>query len=180
MEGVPEMRTLSLILLSACSWAATLERMTVAEMTAKATTIVRGRVQSSRTFAKGQLFYTISSVAVSERWKGDAGSVIEVATPGGTIGGMSQTFSGVPVLGGGKEYVFFLWRGTDGLNKVIGLSQGLFDVAVGAKGEALAVRPAVTEGIVDAAGQPVADSGFRFRVSDLRNQVQRDLELSER
>lgn len=167
------MRALVLILLSASAWAATLERMSLTDMTAKATTIVRGRVQSARTVAIGRVFYTISSVTVTERWKGDAGSAIDVATPGGTMGGMSQTFSGVPVLGSGKEYVLFLWRGRDGLNKVIGLSQGLFDVAIGVKGEAYAVRPAVTEGMVDAAGQPVTDSGYRLRLGELRSQVRR-------
>ena len=179
---VPDMRALlPILLLSTGAWAATLEKLTMQEMTSKATTIVRGRVQSARTVARGQVLYTISSVTVTENWKGEAGGTIEVATPGGKVGGLTQTFSGVPVLGNGKEYLFFLWRGKDGLNKVIGLSQGLFDIAVGVKGETFAVRQAVTEGMVDAAGQPVSDSGLRMRLSDLRSYVQQaDVEAAER
>ena len=105
---------------------ATLERLSLDDMIAKSTVIVRGKVTSAYAAASGPIIYTNYTVQVSERLKGQAGSSVEVSVPGGAANGLRQTFSGAPTLNAGEEFVFFLFTGRDGRTAIIGLTQGLF------------------------------------------------------
>jgi hypothetical protein len=100
---------------------------------------------------------------------------MDVVVPGGGLGALRQTFSGAPKLASGSDYLLFLWRGPSGLNHVIGLSQGVFDVQRDASGEAVAFRPATSELMLDSAGQTVRDQAIRFRLKDFRARVTRTL-----
>jgi hypothetical protein len=152
--------------------AATLEKLSLDEMAQKSTAIVRGRVLSSYSAQHGPLIYTHYRVQISETWKGAAAADVDVVVPGGAVRGLRQTFSGAPVLAPNDEYVLFLWTGASGLTRVIGLTQGMFSVTKGASGEALAVRPAAAEAMIDrATGRPVRDEGLTLRIGDLRQHV---------
>ena len=50
---------------------------------------------------------------------------MEVQFPGGVVNRMRQTYSGVPQMKAGDEFVFFLWTAKPA-TQVIGLTQGLF------------------------------------------------------
>ena len=173
--------TIAFFLMATSAHSATLEKLSLDEMTRKSTAIIRGRVQSCAGEFRGAVIYTHCKVNVSEIWKGSVPGQTDVATLGGAARGAAQNFSGAPTLKPGEEYVLFLWTGKSGLTQVIGLSQGVFEIkpeAVSApskagKTQAIAERPASTEVMLDASGSPVQDSSLRMKVSDLKERVQR-------
>ncbi|MBI1898347.1 MAG: hypothetical protein HYZ57_17060 [Acidobacteria bacterium] len=160
---------------SASLWGATLEKLSLEQMTMQSAAIVRGRVQSCAGEAHSSLIFTRCRVAVSEQWKGRGGRMADVAVLGGTARGLSQTFAGAPKLRPGEEYVFFLWAGRSGLPQVIGLSQGLFEVVQGSGGKTAAVRAASSDKMTDSSGRVVTDTGLEISVDELRRRVARIL-----
>jgi hypothetical protein len=112
----------------AALYAATLERLTVEQMAQQATAVVRGTVGEGRTARFGALVYTLHRFEAIEQWKGAPTGVLEVAVPGGTLGGVTYSFAGTPELRAGDEYVLFLWTGPSGRTQIVGLSQGVFRV----------------------------------------------------
>jgi len=159
------------LLLGLLCQAATLERLSLDEMTQKSTAIVRGRVTGSFTTQHGSMIYTHYRLDVSERWKGGDTAVAGVVVPGGVAGGLRQAFAGVPRLAAGREYVLFLWTGPSGLTHLIGLSQGVFNLSRDAGGDWTAYRPACAEVMLDKDGTPVHDQAVTLRLSDLRQRV---------
>jgi hypothetical protein len=165
------MRTLFVItglLCAHASSAATLEKLSIDEMSQKSTVIVRGRVNSCAGEQRASVIYTRCRVSVTERWKGKAGAQLEFLVPGGTARGLTQVFTGTPNFAPGTEYVLFLWGDKSGSLQVIGLSQGAFDV----KADGASVkRPASTERMLDASGQPVKDQAVEMSVAALKQRV---------
>ncbi len=180
------MRRLSLGLLllltgAGVSAAATLEKLTLDEMIQKSTAIVRGTVTGSWVAQRGPMYYTHWRMRVTQRWKGQAASEVEVSTPGGSLNGLRQVFPGVPVLTEGSEYVLFLWTGSNGLNQIIGLSQGLFDLKVDGAGSPLLSRPATKEVMLDPkTGREIEDEAMQMRLSSLTGRIQRVLGAARR
>lgn len=156
--------------------ATTLEKLSIEQMSQKATAIVRARVEGCRATFRSATIYTICTVRVTESWKGRSGHTVEVATPGGTAQGLSQSFSGAPALVTGQDYVLFLWTGRSGLTQLIGLSQGVFDLGLTSKGEAVAQRSPIAAPMLDAGGHQVTDDGIELRVRDLKRRVTAALE----
>ena len=159
---------------------ATLERLSLADMIAKSTAIVRATVGGSSVMHNGPVIYTHFQLEVTERYKGSAQSTIDLALPGGISGGIQQVYSGVPQIHAGEDYVFFLWTGKSGLTQIIGLSQGLFAVSgAGAKEPAL-TRTASHETMLDhATGRQVQDQTLKMTLSALRSQIHAQLTQSE-
>ncbi len=153
--------------------AATLEKLTLDEMIQKSTAIVRGQVLSSYAAAQGSFIYTHYRIHVTDRWKGGDQAELDVVVPGGTAGGLRQTFSGAPTLKPGSEYLLFLWTGRSGLTHVMGLTQGLFDLHRAGDGDLMAFRPATTELMLDSEGKLVKDAPLSLRLKDLRGRVAR-------
>jgi hypothetical protein len=93
--------------------------------------------------------------------------------PGGTARGLSQSFSGSPVLKQGDEFVFFLWTSKGGITWIIGLTQGLFSLAPGDAGtDRTATRSASRELMLDRqTSRPVKDSTLSMKLSDLRSRI---------
>jgi hypothetical protein len=152
--------------------AATLQKLSLDDMTQKSTAIVRARVLSSYAAQHGAIIYTHYRVQVSEWWKGSGRSELDLVVPGGLAGGLRQTFSGAPRLPLGGEGVFFLWTGPSGLTHIIGLSQGLFLVGRDANGEVVAKRAASTERMIDpVSGRLMADEAVTLPLSELRHRV---------
>lgn len=151
--------------------AATLEKLSLDEMIAKSTEIVRGRVVSTAPAARGSILYTTARIQVTERFKGPAGTSVEVWIPGGRSGNLRQTFSGAPTLATGAEYVLFLWAGKSGVRQVIGFSQGAFDVKTDSKGGVQVMRAASHETMLDKSGNEVEDSALQLSLADLRKKI---------
>jgi hypothetical protein len=148
--------------------AATLEQMSIEDLTRESTSIVRGSVGESRTAQVGPLIYTFTTLRIAENLKGEAVREIEIALPGGRIGDLSQRFGGVPQLEPGKEYLFFLWRGPSGLTQVTGLSQGLIEIKDAAGSDRFAVRePSPELLIAPGSGEAVKNGGLRMPLREL-------------
>lgn len=163
-----------LALMGAGLWATTLEKMPVDDMARKSTAIVRGRLSGTGAGAqRGSVIYTVYRLQVSEILKGNVGPTAEVFVPGGSFGGYRQSFAGSPVLEQGVEYVVFLWTSPKGVTQVIGLGQGVFEVKLGASGEAMLTRGPVDAQFVDATGRPVEDAGLKLTLSGLKQTVAR-------
>src|SRR5947208_1198784 len=90
---------------------ATLERLSLDDMIAKSTSIVRGTVGGSWAAFAGPVIYTHYTIQVEEKLKGTAGNSVEVVVPGGVVNNLRQSFSGAPALIGGSRYVLFLYTG---------------------------------------------------------------------
>jgi hypothetical protein len=160
---------------------ATLERLTLDDMIAKATLIVRGKVAGAHTSVSGPVIYTQYTVQVAERLKGSAGSTVEVTVPGGVANGMRQSFAGAPTLNTGDDFVFFLYTGRDGRTSILGLTQGLFALPAGAGADPESTRAASRELMLDRrTGRPVKDETMILRLSDLRARVSQGLKGTSR
>lgn len=163
---------LSLGLFVCCSVpAATLQRLTFDQMTQDATAIVRARVTGSSASFTGATIYTHYKLQVSEVWKGS--EAVELMLPGGDAGGYRQSFPGVPALKTGAEYVLFLWKsGSTGITHLVGLTQGLFEVATRTNGSILISRPRIGETVLDSTGRQVKDEAVRMNLGAMKTRVQ--------
>jgi hypothetical protein len=161
-------------LLCACmlpSRAATLEQLSLDEMIAQSTAIVRAKVlEGGYTATSNSVIYTHIPIRVSERLKGSL-PTNEVAVPGGSVGQVRQTFEGTPVLKPGEEYVLFLWTSPSGLNQVIGLTQGLFAVAPGESGPTATRRASSEHMVARGTGRPVSDQDLVMPLAGLRARI---------
>jgi hypothetical protein len=151
---------------------ATLERLTLDDMIAKSTMVVRGRVSDSWVAMTGAVIYTHYKVQVSESLKGNPGSSVEVMVPGGTLNGRKQSLAGSPVLHRGDEFVFFLWTSRTGITWITGLTQGLFALPGDSTADPMARRAATSELMLDpATARPVKDAALAMKLSDLRQRI---------
>ena len=153
---------------------ATLERLSLDDMIAKSTSIIRGTVTGSSAAFSGSIIYTHYKVQVTECFKGtaNAGSTVDIAVPGGILNNLRQSFSGAPTFLPGDDFVFFLWTSKAGLTQVIGLTQGLFSVAADGTADPVATRSASHELMLDGAtGKPVKDTTLTMHLSQLRSTI---------
>ena len=174
MPGGPKLRktvTILLGLLSAFVSArgATLEQLSMEQMSQNATSIVRATVAGSYTSISNSTVYTHYTLRTVETWKGVAAG--EVMVPGGTFGNVRQVFPGVPQLKPGSEYVLFLWKSSTGITHLVGLTQGLFEVDRQTDGSSLATRAKIGEMMLDASGRKVADKAVSLVLTDMRSRV---------
>jgi hypothetical protein len=161
----------ALLLLVAPFQAATLERLSLDEMSSQATSIVRGRILGSFGQFVGPVVYTHYKVQVTERYKGTTANALTVLLPGGSANGVQHDVAGAPQLNNGEEYVLFLWTGKSGITHIIGLSQGVFSLPQG-ETDPVAVRNASTEMMIDpATGLAVKDQRLTIRLSDLKSRI---------
>ena len=82
----------------------TMQQLSMDDLAVKSTAIIRGHVTDSYTSVSGPTVYTHYHVAITETWKGTVSKVVDVALPGGTSGGVRQSFPGVPQLSTGVDY----------------------------------------------------------------------------
>jgi hypothetical protein len=159
---------LIVVLWACCSAAAaTLQQLSLDQMTQSATAIVRARVTGSSASLTGSTIYTHYKLQISETWKGAPGA--EVMIPGGVAGGYRQSFPGMPALQTGAEYVLFLWKSSKtGITHVVGLSQGIFNITPQADGSLEVSRPVIGETMLDANGRPVRDHAVQMQLSELK------------
>jgi hypothetical protein len=150
--------------------AATLQQLSLDQMSQSATAIVRARVTGSSGSFTGSTIYTHYKLQISETWKGAPAA--EVMLPGGVAGGYRQSFPGVPALQTGAEYVLFLWKSSKtGITHVVGLNQGILNVTPHADGSFQVGRPAIGETMLDTAGNQVKDRAIQIRLDDLKTRI---------
>ena len=151
---------------------ATLERLSLDEMIAKSTSIVRGKVMQAWAAPAGPAIFTHYTVRVNETLKGSGGDSVELVVPGGEVNGIRQSFSGAPVLTTGDEFVFFLYTGRTGTTMILGLTQGLFALPAKGGSDPTATRAATRELMLDRqTGQPVKDETLTMHLSEIRSRI---------
>jgi hypothetical protein len=151
---------------------ATLEQLSMSDLIAKSTAIVRAKVVSSYAAMSGPVIYTHYQLQVSERYKGAAQSTVDLAIPGGVAHGVRQVWGGAPQLDNGADCVFFLWTGKSGLTQVMGLSQGLFTVAQDGSTDPTVTHTASHELMLDHnTGRAVHDQTLAMPLSGLKAQI---------
>jgi hypothetical protein len=175
MVKLVKRRFLSVFLLTVCLSSlrsATLERLSLDDMITKSTAIVRGKITASNASFSGPIIYTHYTIQVSEHFKGDSRSSVDLVVPGGVANNVRQSFPGTPELKSGDEFVFFLWTGRSGQIQIIGLTQGLFALAPGASSSTMATRAASKELMLErGTGQQVKDQTLVMSLSDLRLRI---------
>jgi hypothetical protein len=114
---------------------------------AAAKAIVTGTVIDgyARRAANG-LIETVTSVAIDERLKGDGDArTIDVALPGGAVGGERMSVSGVPRFSAGERVLLFLDRNKQGEWTTIAFALGAFRFGRDAQGRGVVTRGAEEE-----------------------------------
>jgi hypothetical protein len=165
-------------LMAAVCPATTLVKLSVDEMVAQSTDIVRGRVSNCEAVQRGSAIMTQCVVRVSERLKGVTASTMAIAIPGGVVRNANgrrvrQVIVGAPALNEKQEYLLFLWTGRTGVTQLIGLSQGALEIKVNG-GQAVAERaPMPDAAFRNARGEEVDDDGVSVSLESIRRRVQR-------
>lgn len=107
----------------------TVERLSLDDLTIKASSIVRGRVLDVRSRWDGERRFILTDavIEVSEVWKGDASRIVTLTSVGGRVGDTILHVSGMPAFDTGEEAVVFVEK-KRAMNVVLGLSQGKLQV----------------------------------------------------
>ena len=126
-----------LMLLFAVLWvstayAATLQILTLDEMTGISSAIVQGRIVASRSDwinGKGSLIYTYYTVQADSYLKGNLGRTFQLTEPGGSVGTIVGSVPGAPIFQVGEHVLLFVQTdGPKSFHQAIGYEQGVFRV----------------------------------------------------
>jgi len=131
---------------------------------AEATLIVRGHVTDVRTVAPpGGRVETAATVAVEAALKGTPDAFISVRVPGGQVGRLRVVAIDAPRFTPGEVAEFFLKSGSDNILRPIGLSLGVYRVAIDPQTGQTAISPPLAVGLTAAPGPVVhGDPGRRL------------------
>lgn len=166
---------LASVALLAPAGATTLLKMSMNDLIAQSTSIVRAKITGSRTSAVGKDIFTYYQVQVSDTLKKGAILPAEFAVPGGVYGNLRQIAVGSPVFAEGQEYVLFLWTSRSGMTQIIGLTQGMFNLTQDASGAAVLNRPVIADEMVDKSGKEVTGAAVTMKWSELRDMIAKAL-----
>jgi hypothetical protein len=123
--------------------ATTLRKLSTRDLLVRSDLIIVGKVLSteSRWLFPIGMIVTDVTFSVERRAKGGPGpSTIVVRNPGGRVGDVAQDVDGVPAFAPGDEVLLFLDRLSDGVNVLMGLSQGKVDLVRDATGRLVMER----------------------------------------
>jgi hypothetical protein len=130
----------------------TVERLTPAELVARAETIVWGDVVDVQADwdAGHQRIYTAVQVAPRELLKGPQAPVVALKLPGGERDGIACVFHGMPRFDRGEEVVLHVTAANprSGVRVPVGLGQGVRRIFRPARGAAMATRDTRDLGLV--------------------------------
>jgi hypothetical protein len=120
------------VLLVSTAWAATLQILTVDQMTATASAIVQGKIVASHADwinGKGSSIYTSYTVQADSYLKGNLGRTFQLIEPGGQVDNLVGSVPGAPVFHVGEHVVLFVQTdGPKNFHQAIGYEQGVFRV----------------------------------------------------
>ena len=117
-------------------------QLSMEQLTARATLVVRGTVEGARAVSKEDgSIWTVTSLIVTERLKGVGISKVTIKQPGGSLGGMNQSVSGTALFTEGEDVLLFLEPAADEKNSfvVLGMASGKVSFEV-VNGQKMAVR----------------------------------------
>ena len=126
------------VLCSIPAFATTVKRLSLEEVTAAADHIVRGKVESSRSFWQGKQIMTEVTLSVARTYKGPARSRQTILQIGGRVESpvpLEMVVPGTPLQRVGDEAFFFLEPAGPDRKIIVGLFQGHVPVRRDAAGE---------------------------------------------
>jgi hypothetical protein len=134
------------VTLAAPANATTALRLSNEAMAVNADVIVIGTAIDLQTVWEGRTLVTRVTLKVNDRIKGDVGSTVDIALPGGIDANrrvkVAMVYAGAPHIGVGEDVFVFLSRDAavqSGLT-VVGFSQGKFSIGTDADGRAVVTR----------------------------------------
>ena len=140
--------------------------LTLRQLAADATLIVRGSVTDVRAFqVPGRGIESVATVAVERVIKGDFEPFIAVRVPGGVVGRYRQITIGAPALRINHQAVFFLKRGADNGWHPVGMSAGVVHVRTEPATGRRLVAPVIVQGYTAPAGTVVRGDDRRRSLS---------------
>ena len=158
--------------------ATTMVSMSMEQLTQASSDIVQARVvnQVSAWNAAHTQIVTLTTLAVSQTFKGNASSSVQVRQLGGTVGNMTVYIPGDVALRPQGEYVLFLEPADASNYRVVGMTQGAYPVYrdAGSQQErvVLPVNLAQVQNLVSGGGNPAGTvplTGFHKYVASLVN-----------
>jgi hypothetical protein len=163
-------RTLAAIALVSASFASncsparatTLKRMSVADLSRAAHTVVRARCAANSARWDAGEIWTFTTFDVEETWKGSAPAQITVRLLGGSSGNFTSTVSGVPRFSPGEELILFLERTPAQDFSIVSWMQGTFRIGLnGTTGEETIIQDTAAFSVFDPASQRFEATGIR-------------------
>jgi hypothetical protein len=174
-------RTLAALALVAASFAAirlptratTLKRMSVADLSRAAHTVVRARCITNSTRWDAGEIWTFTTFDVEETWKGSAPAQITVRLLGGQAGNFTSTVSGVPRFTPGEELILFLERTPAQDFSIVSWMQGTFRIGhSGTTGQEIVTQDTAAFPVFDPASNNFETTAIRkMPVSTFRTLV---------
>jgi hypothetical protein len=135
---------LTALMLPAIAPATTLIKMSIEQMTARASDIVIGTCTEVRSAWVDRRLITLATISVSESLKGEARKELTLVLPGGVALDrpvpIAVTYPGAPVIMPSDDVLLFLERGAPVLEglQVVGFSQGKYAIVRDSFGRMLA------------------------------------------
>jgi hypothetical protein len=152
----------SLVASNSSALATTLKRMSVADLSRAAHTVVRARCATSSARWDAGEIWTFTTFDVEETWKGSAPAQITVRLLGGSAGNFTSTVSGVPRFSPGEELILFLERTPAQDFSIVSWMQGTFRIGLnGTTGEETITQDTAAFPVSDPASQRFEATGIR-------------------
>jgi len=109
--------------------------MSSKDLTEKSTAVLYGKCKSKKCEwnANKSAIYTYITIATEEYIKGNLGSEVVVAVPGGRVGNMLYEVSETPFFTVDEDVVAFVWTNPKGKNLITGGFQGKMKIEKDAK-----------------------------------------------
>lgn len=150
--------TALVVLAAAPAFATTAIRLSNEAMAATADVIAIGTAIDVHSAWEGRTLVTVVTVKVNESLKGDAGSTLSIALPGGIDANrrfpVAVTYAGAPTIEIGEEVFVFLTRDDEIMSglTVVGFAQGKFSIVTDATGTRFVSRDLTSLSLESGAG----------------------------
>ncbi|MFY9731704.1 MAG: hypothetical protein WB723_19460 [Candidatus Acidiferrales bacterium] len=142
--------------------ATTLKRMSVADLSRAAYTVVRAHCITNSTRWDAGEIWTFTTFDVEEIWKGSAPAQITVRLLGGNAGNFTSTVSGVPRFSQGEELILFLERTPAQDFSIVSWMQGTFRIGRShTTGEEIVTQDTAAFPVFDPASHNFETEGIR-------------------
>jgi len=148
--------------------------LSVEDLARRADAVVRGVAADTQAVrsADGKQIFTVTTVQVDLALKGAPPLELEVLTPGGTVGHLTQSVAGAPRFVPGEKVILFLRSLGEGRFRVDGMALGKFEVVSSSGTRTLVRRRAEGLSVVGPDGvvrpapvvEPVPEEDFLERV----------------
>lgn len=114
-----------------CTLAATYRSMSLDALVANSEYVVYGRVSGSHVAwdSATRAIWTRTEIQVLDGVKGRPGNLVAVTEPGGVINGHGEFYPGTPQFRLNTEVVLFLYRAPGNRLRVVGSTQGIYNVS---------------------------------------------------